>query len=228
MKKYVLSLSLILIAGFVTIAGLTLSKTSQERCISVVYDNSKVLNRFQESLAHFSDFRSVLIPMDQYEAGQTERCQATFIVNTEFDNQVPRRIVEDYLSSQKNVIWMGYNIWYLGEQLNKKLGLRYMGSASKVRSEQCAYFYMGRSVRCDDPGLSMQPEIVPTNEVRIEIMAESRTRGRELSPYVVRAKNLFYMTDVNFGSVFQDLLTEFVGSPMQVKPLKPRQVAGPN
>ncbi len=228
MKKYIYSSAMVLIVGLVIVTGLKFSKPSEGRCIAVIYDNPKVLDRFREVLEHFPDFKSVFASMDQYESGDIERCQAAFIVNTEFDNQVPRRLVEDYLASQKNAIWMGYNIWYLGEQLNKKLGLRYMGSASKAPSDQCAYFYMGHSVRCDEQGLSMQPEIVPTNEVRIEIMAESRNRGRELLPYVIRAKNLFYMADVNFGSVFQDLLTEFVGSPMRVKSLKPQQVAGPN
>ncbi|WP_220128834.1 hypothetical protein [Bdellovibrio sp. KM01] len=228
MTKYIFASMLILMAAFATLAGLKLSSPSGERCISVIYDNAKVLSGMRSSLAHFPEFQSHMIPMADYEAGTIERCQATFIVNTEFDNQVPRRLVEDYLAAEKHVVWMGYNIWYLGEQLNKKLGLRYIGSLSKVRNQSCAYFYMGRSVRCDEEGLSMQPEIVPTNEVRIEIMAESRTRGRELSPYVVRAKNHFYMADVNFGNVFQALLTEFVGSPMRVKTLKPQQVAGPN
>ncbi|WP_413294161.1 hypothetical protein ACLSU7_03465 [Bdellovibrio sp. HCB185ZH] len=228
MKKYIFASMLILTAAVATTAGLKISEPASERCISVIYDNPKVLASMRNSLAHFPEFQSLFIPMAEYEPGDAQRCQATFIINTEFDNQVPRRLVEDYVAAERHVVWMGYNIWYLGEQLNKKLGLRYMGSLSKVHSQACAYFYMGRAVRCDDEGLSMQPEIVPTNEVRIEIMAESRTRGRELSPYVVRVKNLFYMADVNFGSVFQALLTEFVGSPMRVKTLKPQQVAGPN
>jgi hypothetical protein len=203
------------------------SKDDGGKCIAVFYDNSKVVSSFNRFLSHFPDYQKVLIPIEEYQSGQLGRCQASFVVNTEFDNHVSRRLVDDYIHADRNVIWMGYNIWHLGEQLNKKLGLRYMGSVSKSQDEKCALVYRGHSVRCEPGGLSMQPELVPTNEVRIEIIAESRVRGRELLPYVVRSKNLFYMADVSFGEVFKELLTEFVGTPMRIKPLKPRQVAGP-
>ncbi|UYL08312.1 hypothetical protein B9G69_014820 [Bdellovibrio sp. SKB1291214] len=212
--------------ALIIVAGPGFSKSSSTKCVAVYYDNSKVIESFTKLLSNFSDFQQFFIPLGQYEAGSLEKCQANFVINTEFDNQVSRKLVEDYLSSRRNVVWMGYNIWHLGEQLNKKLGLRYMGSISKVRDENCALLYRGHAVRCEESSLSMQPDLVPTNEVRIQIMAESRARGRELAPYIVRAGNLFYMADVSFGEVFRDLLTEFIGSPMRIKPLKSQQVAG--
>ena len=220
---FVLALSLVV----VTAASQRFTKTSGERCIAVVYDNSKIIDSLKRLLSNFPDFQPHFIPIDQYESGLLEQCQASFVVNTEFDNHIPRKLVDDYLSSKRNVVWMGYNIWHLGEQLNKKMGLRYIGSVSKVHDDKCALFYRGHTVRCEEGGLSMQPELVPTNEVRIEILAESRARGRELSPYVVRTGTLFYVADVSFGEVFRDLLTAFIGSPMRIKPLKPQQLAGP-
>ncbi|WP_413587428.1 hypothetical protein [Bdellovibrio sp. HCB274] len=226
MKRLIFSGIFLLITA-ATYAVVQVSQKPQEKCITVVYDSSRKLEDALKVFEQFREFKRIFVEMNGYSSGQLERCQANFIMNTEFDNRVPKRLIEDFLSSRQNVVWMGYNIWSLGEQLNSKLGLRYMGSFSKVSFDRCIFFYHGRSTHCSHPGLSMHPETIPTNETKVEIMAETRIRGRELTPYLVRSKNLYYLADVNFGNVFQDFLSEFVGASPGKKILRVQTVAGP-
>ncbi|WP_413578477.1 hypothetical protein ACLVWU_08060 [Bdellovibrio sp. HCB290] len=226
MKRLIFS-GTVLLLSVATFAVIQTSQKTQEKCITVVYDSSRNLEGALKVFDQFPDFQRVLVEMSGYSSGQLERCQVSFIVNSEFDNLVPKPLVEDFLNSKRNVVWMGYNIWSLGDQLNRKLGLRYMGSYSKVSFDRCIFFYRGRSTRCSEPGLSMHPETIPTNEMNIEIMAETRIRGRELTPYLVRSNNLYYLADVNFGNVFQDFLSEFVGARPRNKILHAQTVAGP-
>ncbi|MBO9666402.1 MAG: hypothetical protein J7501_06270 [Bdellovibrio sp.] len=206
----VVAVILICIVGF--------TKKPGERCIGIFYDNKDVISSVAKALHSYPDFEKVYTRIENYSSGEIERCQASFIINTEFENKIPRRLLEDYTHSERNVAWLGYNIWQLGEHLEKNMGLRYIGAVSKAHEGSCDLFYRGRVSACSERGLPLQLEFLPTNHVRIEIMAESRVRGgRELTPYLVRSRNRFYMADVNFGSVFADFLSELVGSPLRLK-----------
>ncbi|MEK2690485.1 hypothetical protein [Bdellovibrio sp. GT3] len=216
-----------LLSATAILVAVKISQKPEEKCIAVVYDSSRSIAGVAKIFEQFPDFQKVMIEMSTYSSGELERCQASFIVNSEFDNQVPKRLIEDYLKSKRRVVWMGYNIWTLGDQLTRKLGLRYMGSFSKVSFDRCRYFYKGLSNRCSEAGLSMHPETIPTNELQIQIMAETRIRERELTPYLVRSKNLYYLADVNFGNVFQEFLGEFVGARPRNKLIHLQTVAGP-
>lgn len=222
-------LHLVLVAGSMTslswggahFISQKVSQHSGEKCIQIFHDSKKEARGVLKYLQGFSDYTQYVKPIDQYERGDIERCQATIYVGSKDDSHVPRSFTDDYVKTSKNVAWLGYNIWQLGDQFERVFGLRYIGFGSPHSSLGVEILYKGHSYRKRTLARK-QVELLTVNPRKFEVLAEIRSdQSREIVPYVVRAKNRFYYADMpaeylahtEHAPIFADILAEMVGLP---------------
>ncbi|MNL10313.1 hypothetical protein D3C87_1311100 [compost metagenome] len=161
--------------------------------------------------------------VESYNGGDLDLCAINFYVGTEIDNKLPRSFLADYFKSQQKVIWIGYNIWQLGEQLEQEMGLRVLrvthAGIDLADDTFRDILYRGQ-VFPKTSTRSVQVELVPTDLRKFEALAEIRhSRSREVIPYIVRSENRFYIADNPFempgnrdaGFVFTNVLGEILG-----------------
>ncbi len=70
----------------------------------------------QNLLGHFPSWQQVVLPVRNYQKGDLERCPVSFYIGTHYQSPVPAAFLQDYVSTKKTVVWMGYPIWSLGEK----------------------------------------------------------------------------------------------------------------
>ncbi|MDG0817370.1 hypothetical protein [Bdellovibrio svalbardensis] len=226
-------INLIFIAGSVTslswgavhVISRELAAQQSEKCIQIFHDSKKEARGVLKYLQGFPDYTQYVKSIDQYERGDIEKCQATIYIGSKEESLVPRAFTDDYVKTSKNVAWLGYNIWQLGDQFERVFGLRYIGFALPHPSLGSEIIYKGQSYKKRSMARK-QVELLAVNSLKFEILAEIRSdQSREVIPYVVRAKNRFYYADVpaeylthtEHASIFADILAEMVGVPAQNK-----------
>ncbi|MFS4461136.1 hypothetical protein [Bdellovibrio sp. HCB2-146] len=138
--------------------------------------------------------------VENYSSDDFEKCHLNFYIGSLYDNKIPRALLDDYIKTEQKVIWIGYNIWQLGDLFEKHMGLRFlrMANADAQWESPQAFFkdilYKGQifSKQMD----SEQIELLATDLHKFESVAEIRhSRTREVIPYIVRSKNKFYVAD---------------------------------
>lgn len=191
-----------------------------QKCIQIFYDSKKVAHGVQKYLQDFSEYAQYSKSIEKYESGDIERCQATLYVGSRDESHVPRAFTEDYVRTQKSVAWVGYNIWQLGDRLEKVFGLRYIGRASVAGLRESEILYKGRIFK-RRPSPDPQIELLAIDAQKFEVLAGIRNwHSREVIPYAIRSKNRFYLADLpptevfhrDHETVFADLLPEIIGS----------------
>ena len=65
----------------------------------------------QNLMGHFPHLQQVVAPIESYQRGDLNRCKASIYVGTHFDAKIPDVFHTDYMSTTKNVAWLGYGIW---------------------------------------------------------------------------------------------------------------------
>lgn len=230
-----------------TILGFT--NHQEVQCVNIYYDKTDKPDYWmgksysvmlQNLLGHFPEYQQIVSPIESYQAGGLDKCQANIYIGSYFDNKIPRAFLEDYLKTQKNVAWLGYNIWQLGEQLDKEMGLRYVRLTTLDKhlldkEKQPTFFkeilYKGETFykfaewSRKEPGRFIAPyeqtELMPSGLSKFETLAEARHTGtKEVIPYIVRSKNRFFVADVPFAYiheadrylVFADVLFDILGA----------------
>ncbi len=205
--------------GAMFIVTRSLVSHGDTKCIQIFHDSKKDARGVLKYLQGFPDYAQYVRSIDQYEKGDIEKCQATIYVASREESNVPRDFADDYLKTSKNVAWLGYNIWQLGERFEKVFGLRYIGSAATKNILGSEIIYKGQHYR-KRIAARKQVELLPVNSFKYEILAEIRSdQSREIIPYVVRAKNRFYYADVpaeylahvEHAPIFADILAEMIG-----------------
>ena len=207
---FVVLISLVVLS--IGVVGLT--KKSSGKCIQVFYDRKDATVYLMRSLRMYSDYRVVSSRIADYQTGDFGKCQASFVVSVEHEHKIPKMLLDELPKSEKNISWVGLNIWQLGDHLEKRLGVRYIGQNLK-RSSLKDLFYHGHVYREGSVGGNMsQVDFLPVNSDKVEVLIEARFVGsRELRPYLVRSKNIYYLADVSFGPAFLTFLTDMVGTP---------------
>jgi len=163
MKNYhaffVILISLVVLS--VGVVGFT--KKSSGKCIQVFYDRKDATVNLMRSLRVYSDYRINSLRIADYQPGDFGRCQASFVVSVENEHRIPKVLLDDFSKSEKNISWVGLNIWQLGDHLEKRLGVRYIGQNLK-RSSLKDLFYRGHVYREGSVGGSMwQVQILAFN-----------------------------------------------------------------
>ncbi|MFM6930261.1 MAG: hypothetical protein ACKOX6_17470 [Bdellovibrio sp.] len=203
------------------VVGVT--KKSSGKCIQVFYDRKEATVPLMRALRMYSDYRLNSLRISDYQSGDFDRCQASFVVSVENEHKIPKVLLNEFSNNQKNISWLGGNIWQLGDQLEKTLGLRYIGKSSGI-SPWMDLYYRGKISRqksSNDDGVHLI--FLPLNIEKAEILVEARYfDNRELVPYLVHTGNVYYLANVNIGPAIEEFLPEMVGVP----PTSGRQLVG--
>lgn len=226
-------LSAILLGSTVGLSHASAEKDT--RCVQIYFDKgdqkraSVYAGQIQKLLIGVAELRQIVSPIEDYRSGDLNRCVANLYLGTDFDNPIPRSFLSDYLSSEQHVMWLGYNIWQLGDQLERQMGLRFVGMTRlNVRNNQPTYFkdviFKGKVL--SKTGFE-QAELVATDLKKFHAVAEVRHNGtREVIPYIVQAGKRFYMADVPFtylqdverDGILGDVLVDIMNR-AQLKPI---------
>ena len=190
------------------------TKKSSGKCIQVFYDRKDATVHLMRALRMYSNYRLNSVPIADYQSGDFGRCQASFVVSVESNHKIPNVLLKDFSSNEKNLSWLGENIWQLGDQLEKVMGLRYIGKISGLSSLMDLY-YRGKVIRQKNTNDKSEHLVfLPVNVEKAEILIEARYFGnRELVPYLVHARNTYYLANVNVGPAIEEFLPEMVGVP---------------
>lgn len=102
-------------------------------CVQVFYDNSTDPTfKFGRAhalmltnlLGHFPEYQQVVGSIDKYKKGDLERCHASFYIGAVFGNVLPKDFLNDFKTTTRQVVWMGYNFWQLGLDFEKIFGYK--------------------------------------------------------------------------------------------------------
>lgn len=217
-------------------------------CVNVYYDRSTDSTYWmgktysillQNLLGHFPQYQQVVSPIELYQKGDIEKCHATIYIGSYFNNAIPTAFHEDFVSTKKNVAWLGYSIWQLGPQFENIFGYKYSHLTTLDREHLDAkgrpsffknilykgeVFFKYGDFSKENKDIFLAPfeqaVLTPTDLSKSEVLAEAQHNvSREEIPYILRAGNHFYVADVPFSFmheadryfVFADLLFDILG-----------------
>jgi len=124
-KRFFLLLFIILV--LVSLNSL-FKKTPVTKCVQIYYDHAPTTSDpayyqgrlyaigLQNLLAHFPTIQQYIIPIELYQKGQLERCEASFYLGTYYNNTLPQDFLNDFANTRKTVVWIGYNLWQLTQK----------------------------------------------------------------------------------------------------------------
>ncbi len=251
MKKCLISTLLALSIGATALFGLSGFKSVNANiCVNIYYDESKDSTYWmgktyamlvQNLMGHFPEFQQIVSPIELYQSGDIEKCQASIYIGSYFDNAIPPVFFDDFVKTQKHVAWLGYNIWNFGpERLDQMFGYQYVSLTTlnqdildnksqptffkDVLYKGEVFFKYGQFKKEEPKTFLSSFEMVRlkngTNN-GTQVLAQARHNGtQELLPYALRNKNKFYIADVPFSymheadryMVFCDLLFDILGA----------------
>lgn len=111
---------------------------AKPKCVRIYYDRSKNPQSYwigrtyamftQNLLGHFPEWQQIVSPIELYQAGEIETCEATIYLGSYFENEIPKAFYDDFAKTKKRVAWAGYSIWkYPPNELSRILGHEYVG-----------------------------------------------------------------------------------------------------
>ncbi|MFS4457743.1 DUF2334 domain-containing protein [Bdellovibrio sp. HCB2-146] len=217
-------------------------------CVNVFFDRSTdktywmgktYATLLQNLLGHFPKYQQIVSPIEMYEAGDIEKCHATFYIGSYFNNQIPAAFLKEYATTKKRVAWMGYSIWQLGDGFEKIFGYSYSHLTTLDRehldqTDRPSFFknilYKGEVFfkYGDWSKDNNQIFLAPFEQVVLKERTPGKSQvlawaeqnvTKEVIPYVVQAQNHFFVADVPFSFlheadryfVFADILFDILG-----------------
>jgi uncharacterized protein YdaL len=174
-------------------------------------------------LGHFNA-QVDLVPVQQYQAGGTEKYSATFYLGAAYDNQLPAAFLADAMSTTKPLVWFKYNIWQLAwnpaYNFTATKGINFAGlhglssqpsstnpnppffDTVKYKGMDFVKYYQydaGRNVVNADPDIGWVTIADVGKAQQIVPIASPQTR--ETSPYITRSGNFWYVADIPFSFI---------------------------
>lgn len=233
------------------LASISPAAAAPRECVNVFYDRSPqpgywmgrtYAQLMQNLLGHFPELQQIVSPIELYQKGDLDRCRASIYIGSHYETKIPPEFLEDYSKAKKNVAWLGYNIWQVKEsELDRLFGFRY-DSLTTLDSEnldaegfptfykfieyKSEIFYKYGDWNRSQPKQFLAPfeqaRLVESNPGRSETLASARhSKTGDKIPYIIRAKNRFYVADVPFSFlheadrylVFADVLFDILDLP---------------
>ena len=237
------------VAMFLLVTGVLwrFHERSKLNCVNIFYDQTANPSygggrqdaiTLQGLLIFFPEFAQIIRPVESYQPGDIERCPVNFYIGSYRDNPLPEAFLQDFVTTKRNVAWIGYNVWQLRENLPAALGLEFIGFTVDPGNNKPSFFrdilykgatYKGGKLmtrRASVVGSSVNEQVIvkALDLGRTQILAESKDRGSAVSiPYIIRTNNYFYVADIPFTDrqrsdrylVFVDLLFDILGAEPQ-------------
>lgn len=210
---------------FITLIVVPLQVGASQKCVNIYFDKTEDPTYWmgrtyatftQNLLGHFPEFQQRVSPIELYEQGEVEKCDATIYLGSYFNNKIPEHFKKDVVTTKKNVAWLGYNIWMLDEYIQKNLGYKYeqMSSLNREKMDNKkrpsflknihykgeVFFKYGEWSK-EVPNFFNAPfeqtlfSKVSEKGTQIIATAENPVTG-EKAPYILRNKNFFYFADI--------------------------------
>lgn len=239
MNKFLIIIFLVLtLSSFNKVTPSPLDKIFPEnkQCVLIYFDKSndqeyklgKIYSTYlQNLLGHFPEIDQIISPIERYQKGEIEKCRSTIYIGSYFDNNIPKYFYDDFKTTDKNVAWLGYNIWgYSQEELSNLFGFHYEGlttlDTENLNSFGNPSFY--RYVNYKGETFNKFGEWVERNgqdhfaasfeQVRLKPDQEAEQQAQVLAislhdqtgdeiPYAIRLENRFYVADIPFSYVHE-------------------------
>lgn len=231
------------------LAALLHTTAQAAECVNIYYDRSPDQNYWmgktysvflQNLMGHFPEFQQIVGPIENYKKGDIEKCRASIYLGSYFNNSLPADFLQDYVNTSKNVAWVGYNIWQTKDDLEKIFGYTYSrqtvldiehkDAAGKptyfknIHYKGEVFFKFGDWSKTDNTQFLApfeQTLLVAKDTSRSEVIATSEHNfTHEHLPYIIRAKNHFFVADIPFSFmheadrylVFADVLFDILNA----------------
>jgi len=233
-KVPVLQVKAALILALLGCAGCASPANAQESpCIQIFFDEpprdepnyffGRIHTTFiQNLLGHFPRWHQKTLPIQKYQPGQLDQCEANIYLGSYFKSDIPASFISDYLSTKRSVLWAGYHIWKLSEEeLARSLGMSFKGLShldpnpknEKAPPHFFKYFHYKGEVfekygdfdSHDPKKFNSAFELVVLEPVaggapKSQVLAWAEHSGtHEKMPYVVVNENRWYMADSPFA-----------------------------
>jgi uncharacterized protein YdaL len=227
-----------------------LTKAVSDNCVQVFYDKSTDVNyklgrtyalMLLNLLGHFPEFQQIVGPIELYQQGDLDKCKATFYIGSYYDNTIPQAFLDDYKTTDRQVVWMGYNYWKLAADFENTFGYHdyvftKLDNDNKTSDGKPGFFrdilYKGETfVKYNQYSQTDSSVFVAAFEMTkltnktsdvSEVMAQAQhSTSGEVIPWALKANNKFYVTEIPFSyiheadryMVFADLLFDFLKAP---------------
>lgn len=221
-----------------------------DSCVQVFYDQTSDSNyqlgrtyalMLLNLLGHFPDYQQIVGPIELYKKGDLDKCKTSFYIGSYYENTLPADFITDYKSTTRNVVWMGYNYWKLGQDFETIFGYHSsefttLDYASPDANGKPGFFrdilYKGETFyKYNEWKDSSSTELVTAFEMtklsqktsdNATVMATAQhTVNGEIIPWALKSNNYFYVTEIPFSYiheadrylVFSDLLFDFLNAP---------------
>ncbi|MBA3958242.1 MAG: DUF2334 domain-containing protein [Parachlamydiaceae bacterium] len=234
------------------------TQQTHTKCVQIFYD--KVPGKsptyyggrahatlLQNLLGHFPSIQQYVIPIESYQPGQLDKCDASIYISSFYGNSIPQDFLNDFVNTKKNVAWLGYNISKLSsEQLSTLWGISYVGSAlqdlEQLDADENPGFYKfyeykgevfekyGQYSAKDSKHFLASFDIALVNVTEPQNViswAQHSTQKDKRTPYILRNQNHWFIADNPFVLmgvddrylIFADILFDILNEP----PHRPHQ-----
>jgi uncharacterized protein YdaL len=147
-------------------------------------------------VGHFGSWKAQ--PAGEYTGGELERYTATVYLGSLFGQRLPHALLDDVLSTQRPVIWAGYNVGEL-EDRAPDFRARYGWRTSLLdRSPVATVRYKGASLTRwthNDAGIMGYSSV---DRSRARVLATAVRANGSTFPWAVRSRNLTYIGEMPF------------------------------
>ena len=218
-------------------ATCSLKRVVDSNCIQIFYDtttdaNFKYLGRtyalmLSNLLGHFPEHQQIIGPVEMYRKGDLEACKATFYFGTNFDKKLPLDFIDDYKTTTKSVIWIGYNFWQLGKTFEDTFGYSVnngdyqfttLSTTQKSADGKPGFFrdilYKGETFTKFSTwkdasqttlvtSFEMTNLIKPTAPLSTVLAQAKHSTTNEIIPWVYQAGKKFFVTEIPFSYIHE-------------------------
>lgn len=192
----------------------------------------------QNLMGHFPTVDGVAVPVSDYQAGMLTEFEVSFYVGSNYGQEFPAAFTDDFWTTDRPLVWMGYNLWQLGwanwNDFLAEFGFQHLQIRGNEGTGATPDFF--RYVQYNGRELSKYAVVQPdsgqfindpfVNELMLdsvsppEILASIVHSGTgEAIPYVVRKGMLTHVADIPFTYIHEqdrylaitDLMHDFLG-----------------
>jgi len=78
-------------------------------------------------IKHFNPFEIFIQPIEDYQSGELLYCNYNFYIGSYYNSRIPSTFLNEALHQPTTLVWMGYNIWQLGNLFTQFFGYQFNG-----------------------------------------------------------------------------------------------------
>jgi uncharacterized protein YdaL len=263
MKNYMFLITLLTaIIAYTTSANSTDVFPADKMCALIYYDEVKDKNyelgkiysiQLRNLLGHFPEIQQIVSPIEKYKKGDLDKCRSAFYIGSYFENNIPKDFMSDYISTETKVAWLGYNIWLMPHQDQKRaLGYTFDSLTTADYNSIAAdgypsfyrfFKYKGETFKKFADWSKSQENKTLIASYELTKMTKSSPRYSENAkvistavhsltedeiPYIIQNNNKFYVADVPFSFIHEsDRYLIFCDLLFDILDLPPRQKIKP-